>query len=49
MPTYRVFIDDQETGNYVSGDSFASAYFDVASVFPLSYQNKVRLEEIDPD
>lgn len=48
MPTYRVFIDGEETENFITSGNYADAYFDVASSFPLKYQTKVRLEEIDP-
>lgn len=48
MPTYRVFINGHETENFISGASYADAYFDLAATFPLRYQTSVRLEEIDP-
>lgn len=48
MPTFRVFIDEQAIAHYVTSSSYADAYFDVASTFPLTYHTSVRLEEIDP-
>lgn len=48
MPTFRVIINGEVTDNFVKGTSYADAYFDVASAFPLRYQTRVRLEEIDP-
>jgi hypothetical protein len=47
MPTYRVFIDNIDTGDTVTAKDFNDAYFDVASTRPLSYQNEVRLMEIN--
>jgi len=49
MPTYRVIIDGQETDDFVTGNNYGDAYFDVAARFPLTYQNKIDLEQIDPD
>lgn len=47
MPLYRVFINNQDTGEYVTGSSLADAYFDVSAAVPLKYEDKVQLEEVD--
>jgi hypothetical protein len=46
MPTYRVVIDGQDTGDYVTASSKLDAYFDIASSMPLTYETKVALEEV---
>lgn len=45
MPTYRVFINGQATENFVTGTSYADAYFDVAATFPLKHHTSVQLEK----
>ncbi|VBB06498.1 Hypothetical protein LUCI_1731 [Lucifera butyrica] len=47
MPVYRVYLDGQDTGNFVTGSTYADAYFNVASTVPLTYENDVQLKEID--
>lgn len=47
MPTYKVFLDGKDTGSLVTGSNYADAYFDVASLLPLTYSNIVELKEVD--
>ncbi len=47
LTTYRVIIDGIDTGNTVTGGSYADAYFDVASTVALTYQNEVVLEKVE--
>ncbi len=47
MPVYRVFVDDEDTGDYVTASSPQDAYMDVAAAWPLTYETKVRLEQVD--
>ncbi|MEG6586556.1 hypothetical protein [Dendrosporobacter sp. 1207_IL3150] len=50
MPTYKVLLDGKDTGNLVTGTNYADAYFDVASLIPLTYKNVVELKELEtPD
>lgn len=50
MPVYRVFIDETDTGEFVTASSPQDAYFDVATALPLKYENTVRLERVNlPD
>jgi len=49
MPTYKVFLDGMDTGNLVTGSNYADAYFEVASLLPLTYNNTVELKELDPN
>ncbi len=48
MPTYKVLLDGKDTGSMVTGTTYEDAYFDVASLLPLTYQNVVELIEIEP-
>lgn len=48
MPTYRVLIDDADTGDLVTAASYADAYFDIASSLPLTYKNNVKLVKVKP-
>ncbi|MPN34530.1 hypothetical protein SDC9_182024 [bioreactor metagenome] len=47
MPLYRVFINNQDTGEYVTGSSLEDAYSDVSAAVPLRYDDNVELEEVD--
>ncbi len=47
MPVYRVFVDDRATGEYVTASSAQDAYADVAAAWPLAYETRVRLEQVD--
>ncbi len=46
MPVYRVFINDKDTGDYVTASSPQDAYADVAAALPLKYSTTIRLEEV---
>lgn len=45
MPMYRVIINKQ-LRDYVAGSSPVDAYFDVASSYPLKYDDIVEFEEV---
>lgn len=47
MPIYRVFIDGVDIGEEVKGNTFADAYFDVASSHPITYKNDIVLKEVE--
>lgn len=47
MPIYRVIIDGRETGEPVIAANYADAYFEVASVLPLTYQTDVKLVAVE--
>lgn len=47
MPTYRVYLNEKDTGQFVTASNQNDAYFDVASSTPLTYQDSVYLEPID--
>lgn len=46
MPMYRVLINNQPVGDYITASSPQDAYFDVASTVPLKYTDTVQFEEI---
>jgi len=47
VPVYRVILNNEDTGDYVTASSPQDAYFDVASALPLTYRDDVRLEEVE--
>ncbi len=46
MPVYRLFVDDQDTGEQVTASNSQDAYTDVAVSLPPGHKS-VRLEEVD--
>jgi hypothetical protein len=46
MPIYRLFVDDEDTGEHVIASNPQDAYTDVAASLPLAHKS-VRLEEVD--
>lgn len=46
MPIFRVFINNEDTGEYVIGSSVQDAYFDVSAAIPLKYSDQVELKEV---
>lgn len=46
MPVYKVFLDGEDTGEYVTASSWQDAYFDVSAAVPLTYSSTVELEEV---
>ena len=49
MPVYKVFVDGKDTGDYVAASSYEDAYADVSAALPLTYDNVVRLEEVEDE
>ncbi len=47
MPIYRVFINNHDTKEYVTGSSPTDAYADVCAAVPLTYKDHVRLKEVE--
>lgn len=46
MPVYRVFINNNDTGDLVTASSPQDAYFDIAAAIPLTYEDHVQVLEI---
>lgn len=47
MPTYRVLINQQATGDYVTSATREDAYFEIASSMALTYEDTVQFEEVN--
>jgi hypothetical protein len=47
MPIYRIFINKQETGEFVTATSIEDAYADVATAVPLKYSDHVQIIEVN--
>lgn len=48
MPTtYKVIIDGKETGDSITANNYADAYFEIASTVPLTYQTEVVLVPVE--
>lgn len=48
MPTYRVFVNKQATGNFVTGTKPDDAYMNAASSVSLSEEDDIQLLEVKP-
>jgi hypothetical protein len=49
MPTYRIIINGEPTGDSVTGVSYVDAYFSASNSLPAAYKNDFKLEVIEPD
>jgi hypothetical protein len=49
MPTYRIIINGEPTGDSVTGVSYVDAYFSASNSLPAAYKNDFKLKEIEPD
>lgn len=47
MPMYRVIINDQDIGDYITATSIEDAYADVATTLPLRYDDSVQITEVE--
>lgn len=48
MPTYRVFVNKQATGNFVTGTKADDAYMNAASSISLNEDDDIQLLEVKP-
>lgn len=48
MPTYRVFVNKQSTGNFVTGTKADDAYMNAASSISLNEDDDIQLLEVKP-
>lgn len=48
MPTYRVFVNKQATGDFVTGTKADDAYMNAASSISLSEDDDIQLLEVKP-
>jgi hypothetical protein len=46
MPLYRVIINNQDIGEYVTATSSEDAYTDIATSIPLRYDDQVQIIEM---
>lgn len=46
MPVYHVFINNKDTGEYVTASNPVDAYADVSAAMPLTYDDHIQLKEI---
>ncbi|WP_094603473.1 hypothetical protein SPSIL_015330 [Sporomusa silvacetica DSM 10669] len=49
MPVYRVFINNKDTGDFVTASNPQDAYYDVSAAIPLTYKDHVELQEVVHD
>ena len=46
MPFYRVIINNQDIGEYITATSIEDAYADIATSVPLRYDDQVQIIEM---
>jgi len=46
MPVYRVFINNKDTGDFVTASNPQDAYFDISAAIPLKYEDHVDVQEV---
>lgn len=46
MPVYQVFINNKDTGNFVTASNPQDAYFDISAALPLTYNDTIQIQEI---
>ena len=47
MPMYRVVINEQDMGDYITATSIEDAYADVATTLPLRYDDSIQIIEME--